>query len=86
MNCERLREQLDAYVDESCAPQQLAAIEEHLRTCSSCAAEALARLQLKRATRAVAASHFVPSSEFRLRIEKAVLKSPKPLWKTAWLP
>jgi anti-sigma factor RsiW len=86
MNCEQWREQLDAYVDESCTPEQFAAIKEHLRICPSCAAEALRRLQLKRATRAAATARFVPSPEFRLRIEKTVQKSRKPLWKTAWVP
>lgn len=86
MTCEDWREQLDAYVDENCTPEQLAGIETHLQLCSSCAAEALARLQLKRATRAAASAHFLPSPEFRLRIEKSVQKSRKHFWKPAWIP
>jgi len=86
MTCENWREWLDAYVDECCTPEQFAGIEDHLQSCSSCAAEALARLQLKRATRSAAAAHFVPSPEFRLRIEKTVQKSRKPLWRAAWIP
>lgn len=86
MTCENWRAWLDAYVDECCTPEQLAGIEDHLQSCSSCAAEALARLQLKRATRAAAAAHFAPSPEFRLRIEKTVQKSRKPIWKSAWIP
>jgi anti-sigma factor RsiW len=86
MNCELWREQLDAYVDDSCTPEELADLENHLRICSACAAEALARLQLKRATRAAAAARFVPSPEFRLRIEKTAQKGRKPLWKSTWIP
>lgn len=86
MTCENWREWLDAYVDANCTPEQFAGIEDHLQSCSSCAAEALARLQLKRATRAAAAARFVPSPEFRLRIEKNVQKSRKPLWKSKWIP
>lgn len=86
MNCGLIRNLLDAYVDDGCTPEQIAAIDDHLRTCASCAAEVLARLQLKRATRAAAAAQFVPSPEFRLRIEKAVRKSRKPIWRTAWIP
>jgi anti-sigma factor RsiW len=61
-------------------------LEDHLRTCSSCAAEALSRLQLKRATRAAASAQFVPSPEFRLRIEKIVQKRRKPRRKSVWIP
>lgn len=86
MNCEMWREQLDAYVDDSCAPEQLSGLEDHLRTCPSCAAEALGRLQLKRATRAAASAQFVPSPEFRIRIEKTVRKTRRPFWKSAWIP
>jgi len=43
-------------------------------------------MQLKRATRSAAAAHFAPSPEFRLRIEKTVRRSRKPLWKSAWIP
>ena len=85
MTCENYRDWLDAYVDESCTPEQLAAIEDHLQTCPACTAEALARLQLKRATRAAAAARFTPSPEFRLRIEKTVQKSRKPLSRTTWI-
>jgi anti-sigma factor RsiW len=80
------RNQLDAYVDDGCTPEQIAAIDAHLRTCPSCAAEVLARLQLKRATRTAAAAQFLPSPEFRMRIEKSVRKTRKPFWKTAWIP
>jgi anti-sigma factor RsiW len=86
MTCENWRDWLDAYVDENCTPEQFEGIEDHLQSCSSCATEALARLQLKRATRAAAAARFVPSPEFRLRIERTVQKGRKPLWKTAWIP
>ena len=86
MTCENWRDWLDAYVDESCTPEQLAGIEDHLQNCPACAAETLSRLQWKRATRAAAAARFLPSPEFRLRLEKAVQKSRKPLWRTAWIP
>jgi anti-sigma factor RsiW len=86
MSCENWREWLDAYVDENCTPEQFAGIEDHLQSCPSCAAEALARLQLKRATRAAAAAHFAPSPEFRLRIEKTARKSRKTRWNSAWIP
>jgi anti-sigma factor RsiW len=85
------RDKLDAYADESLTPEQLAGIEDHLRTCTSCAAEALSRVQLKRATRAAAAQltsqpEFRMRPEFRLSLEKSLQKKRRPLWKFAWLP
>jgi anti-sigma factor RsiW len=88
MTCENYRDWLDAYVDESCTPEQLAGIEDHLQGCPACSTEVLARLQLKRATRAAATARFTPSPEFRLRLEEIVhIRTPrKSLWKTAWIP
>lgn len=86
MTCEEVRQKLDAYVDNSCSPEDSTSIEEHLRTCSSCATEALNRVQIKRATRATAATRFVPSPEFRRRIEKSVQSKRKPLRLIWWLP
>lgn len=85
MNCDLCREKLDAYVDESLLAEEFGAVDDHLRTCHSCASEALARVQMKRATRA-AAARFSPSPEFRLRIEKAIQKERQPIWKIAWMP
>ena len=86
MNCELCRTNLDAYVDEGLSPEELGAIYEHLRTCRTCAAEALAHLQMKRETRAAANARFTPSAAFRLCVEKAIQPERKPLWKIAALP
>ena len=75
MNCETCRTWLDAYMDGECPPEHLTDVEEHLRSCSTCAADLLARTQLKLATRASAGGHFVPSTEFRQRIENSVRSS-----------
>jgi anti-sigma factor RsiW len=85
MNCDLCREKLDAYVDESLPAEVFGAVDEHLRACPSCASEALARLQMKRATRA-AAARFSPSPEFRLRIENTIRKKRQTIWKIAWVP
>jgi len=89
MSCERWSEWLDLYVDESCTPQEMAAIEEHLRTCNACAAEALGRLQMKRATRA-AAARYAPAPDFKLSPEffaqmgKSAPRQRKPFWQVGW--
>lgn len=90
MSCDLHRDKLDAYADQSLSPEELTVVEEHLRTCSSCAAEALACVQLKRATRAAAASlalrtEFRMRPEFRLQLEKSIQQKHRPLWKNGWL-
>jgi len=81
MNGDLWRDKLDAYVDESLEQEELAGLEDHLRTCGSCAAEAFARLQLKRNTRAAAVARYAPTSEFRLRIQKTLDTNRNPIWK-----
>lgn len=90
MTCDLNRDKLDAYADESLSPEELAAIEDHMRNCPSCAAEALARLQMKRATRTAAANFalsagFTMRPEFRRKLEKTIQKSQRPLWGNARL-
>jgi len=85
MTCDLWRGKLDAYVDGACSPEDSASLEAHFRTCSSCAAEALSRLQIKRMTQA-AAARYSPSPEFRLRIEKSIQPRRRPAWVLAWMP
>jgi anti-sigma factor RsiW len=72
MSCEAWAERLDAYVDGETAAPDVPALEEHLRACGECAAEALGRMQMKRATRAAAAMRFTPPPELRRRVEKSI--------------
>ena len=93
MICEEWREKFDAYVDETIAGHgpdefaslEFASLEEHLQSCPRCAAEALNRMQLKRATRA-AAARYAPSPAFRLHIEKSIRAAHKPTWGWTWIP
>lgn len=84
MTCDLWRNKLDAYVDSDASQEELANLEAHLRTCPSCAADALGRLQMKCMTQAAAAARYSPSPEFRLRIEKSIQASRKPVWAFAW--
>lgn len=88
MRCQFDRDRLDAYVDESDPPAELAAVEAHLRECPACAADALARMQMKRTTRAAAASltltpEFRMRPELRAELETKLEKKRQPLWKNA---
>ena len=85
MTCNELRPKLDAFIDDSVAPQELASMHEHFQACPSCAAEALARLQIKRATRA-AGLRYAPSPAFRLRVENAVQTKRKSVWSFRLVP
>jgi anti-sigma factor RsiW len=69
MTCDELRSKLMPYVDSELPACELAELESHLRGCASCAAAALGLLQTKQATRA-AGARYMPSAEFRLRMEQ----------------
>src|SRR5579863_4818258 len=84
MSCEQWRDKLDAYVDDPLAVEATG-VEDHLRACPSCAAEVLSRAQLKRATRA-AAMRYVPSPEFRQRIEKSIRPKRRASRFGLWIP
>jgi anti-sigma factor RsiW len=85
MACGSWSEKLDACFDGELAADDARALQEHLRGCSSCAAEGLARLQQKLAVRA-AGPRFTPDPAFRARIAKSIAaRKPSP-WKRYWLP
>lgn len=67
MTCE-WRGRLDAYADGELQQPEFEALQAHLRTCSSCAANALGRMQTKRAVHAAASDAFMPPAEFRARV------------------
>ena len=89
MTCDLWRNKLDAYVDAELPREEFATLESHLRTCPSCAADALGRMQLKRMTK-TAAARYAPAPEFRLRIEQSIKAQntvqPKARSWFGWLP
>jgi anti-sigma factor RsiW len=84
MSCE-WSSKLDRYLDSEFPEAEAVAIEAHLRTCRTCAADALVKLQWKRRTQA-AARRFVPRPEFRLQIEKSIRATSSPTWFQRWTP
>jgi anti-sigma factor RsiW len=67
MTCQ-WRERLDAYADGELQQPEFEEMQAHLRTCSACATEAVARMQIKRVIHAAASDAFMPSSEFRAKV------------------
>jgi anti-sigma factor RsiW len=78
------RAQLDQYADGELRQSELQKLESHLRSCSSCAAEALGRMQLKRSVHVAAAEAFAPSTELKARLQNVL--TPQKTTSQRWLP
>jgi anti-sigma factor RsiW len=74
------RSQLDTYLDGELPTDQMRTLDAHLRSCPACAADALARVQFKRAIK-TAGARFAPSAEFRERIQKRIAAKPRRSWR-----
>ena len=64
MVCESWKAKLDTYLDGELSEEEMRSFDAHVRGCPSCSADALARVQMKRAVQ-VAGKRFNPSAEFR---------------------
>jgi anti-sigma factor RsiW len=76
MVCESWKTQLDTYLDGELPSDEMHVFDSHLRTCPSCAADGLARVQMKRTVQA-AGKRFTPSAEFRARMQQRIAKKPR---------
>jgi len=76
MGCEQWRGKLDAYVDGELDLAEARVLAEHVRTCPACAADALERVQMKRAVQA-AGKRYAPSAQLRNRISKSAKSKPR---------
>ncbi len=85
MACENCTEKLDTYLDGELSSYEARAMDEHLRGSPTCAADALRRVQLKRAVQE-AGQRFTPDPAFRARMQKKfAAPAPSPArWR--WLP
>jgi anti-sigma factor RsiW len=85
MACEPWTEKLDAYLDGELPASEARALAEHLRGCAVCAAEALGKVQQKRAVQA-AGQRSMPDPAFRARIQDSVAARRPFSWSLRWLP
>jgi len=85
MACELWTAKLDTYLDGELQRDEELALREHLRTCSTCAADVLERMEMKRSIQS-AAMRFRPDPAFRARIRQivAVPRPARRVWK--WRP
>ena len=81
--CESWKRKLDPYLDGELAPDEMHAFDTHVHSCSSCAADALARVQIKRSIQA-AGKRFAPSPEFRRRVQSTIATKPKRSFRPTW--
>lgn len=84
MACDSWLAKLDTYLDGELSSSEMSAFDAHVRTCSSCAANALARVQMKRAVRA-AGLRFKASPEFREKIRAQVAAPVRTRRSFSWL-
>ena len=62
------RTKLDTYLDGELAASEMRALDEHLRTCPSCSADLLNRVQIKGALK-TAGRRYTPTADFRQKME-----------------
>ncbi len=83
MVCESWKAQLDTYLDGEVPQEEMHTFDAHVRNCSSCSADALARVQLKRAIQ-VAGKRFTPSAEFRKRMQQKIAAKQRRSFSLGW--
>jgi len=76
MVCESWKAKLDTYLDGELPEEEMREFDAHVRGCPSCSADALTRVQMKRAI-LLAGKRFTPSAEFRKRIQQGVAPQPQ---------
>ena len=84
MGCESWKAKLDTYLDGELPEAEMRAFDAHVRGCSSCAADALARVQMKRAVQ-FTGKRFTPSAEFRKRILQSIAPHPQRSFRIRWI-
>jgi len=84
MVCESWKERLDTYLDGELAHEEMRTFDAHVRNCPSCSADALSRVQFKRALH-LAGKRFTPSAEFRNRMQQSIASKPRRAFRVGWM-
>ena len=83
MVCESWKAELDTYLDGEVPEGEMRAFDAHVRSCPSCSADALTRVQMKRAIQ-VAGKRYTPSAEFRKRMQQKIASKPQRSFRLGW--
>ena len=83
MVCESWKAKLDTYLDGEVPEGEMRAFDAHVRSCPSCSADALTRVQMKRAIQ-VAGKRYTPSAEFRKRMQQKIASKPQRSFRLGW--
>src|ERR1700685_1461141 len=83
MVCESWKTKLDTCLDGELADEELGSVEAHVRSCPSCSADALTRVQMKRTIHA-AGKRYTPSAEFRKRMQQKIASKPRRSFGLGW--
>jgi anti-sigma factor RsiW len=84
MVCESWKSKLDTYLDGEIPEEEMRTFDAHVRSCQSCAADALTRVQMKRAIQ-VAGKRYTPSAEFRKRMQQSVAPKRQRGFRLGWM-
>jgi anti-sigma factor RsiW len=84
MVCESWKAKLDNYLDGEVPEEEMRTFDSHVRNCPSCSADALSRVQLKRAIH-LAGKRFTPSAEFRNRMQQRIASKPRRAFRLGWM-
>jgi anti-sigma factor RsiW len=76
MVCEAWKAKIDTYLDGELPEEDMRTFDAHVRNCASCSADALSRVQMKRAIQA-AGKRFTPSADFRSRMQQSIASKPR---------
>jgi anti-sigma factor RsiW len=85
MVCESWKAKLDTHLDGEVPEEEMRTFDAHVRSCPSCAADTLARVQMKRAIQ-TAGKRYAPSAEFRRRMQRKIAPGAKRSFVLGWMP
>src|ERR1700675_3092236 len=84
MVCESWKAKLDTYLDGEVPEKEMRTFDAHVRNGPSCSADALTRVQMKRAIQ-VAGKRFTPRAEFRKRMQQSIASKQRRSFRLGWM-
>src|SRR5260370_35217870 len=79
MQCSHAATMIGAYLDGELLPDQAAVVQEHLGSCMDCSSEIAEIARVQRSMRS-ARGHYVPSAEFRRKVQRQISRPKRRSW------